>query len=96
MINKKEKKCVRYLFNEMSKAERTVVEIELSLDDDLKSIYENYKMIWISYPVAKIDIQPTSFQSIQEKYLKTQKYKNNKLSFPISGCNSFYFFLWIC
>lgn len=81
MINKKEKKCVRYLLNEMSKAERTVFEIELSLDGDLKSIYENYKMIWISYPVAKIDIQPTSFQSIQEKYLKTQKYKNNKVAF---------------
>jgi ferric-dicitrate binding protein FerR (iron transport regulator) len=65
----------------MSKAECTVFEIELSLDDDLQSIYEKYKMIWNSYPVAKINAQPTSFQSVQKKFLNKQIYKNNKVAF---------------
>lgn len=73
--NQKEKKCVRYLANEMSKAERCVFEIELSLDHDLRDIFERFRMIWFSYPNSEIPKETISFDQIIKKYNKEVKTK---------------------
>ncbi len=54
MINmtKNERKCVRYLAQELSTAARAIFEIELTLDHELKATYENYKLIWDNYPAS--------------------------------------------
>ena len=69
-LNRKEKKCVKYLVNEMSKAERSVFEIEMTIDDELRAVFENYKMIWVSYPESKLPIQGNSFNQIKNQYGK--------------------------
>jgi transmembrane sensor len=74
----KEKKCVRYLANEMSKAERFVFEIELSLDDDLLAVFENFKTIWISYPDSELPKNTISFEQIIKKYENPEKVKSVK------------------
>ncbi len=48
-ITRKERKCIRYLSGEMSTEDRSVFEIELSLDLELKKIFETYKVIWQQY-----------------------------------------------
>lgn len=80
--NIKEKKCVKYLTNEMSKAQRSVFEIELFLDDELLTIFENYKTIWINYPKSNLSINATSFGQILEKH------KKNDISIPPSFSGS--------
>jgi transmembrane sensor len=82
MLNagQKEKKCVRYLANEMSKAERFVFEIELSLDDDLLAVFEKFKTIWISYPDSELPKNTISFGQIIKKYDKSEKVKSVKVS----------------
>ena len=79
-VSQKEKKCVRYLANEMSKAERSVFEIELSLDDDLLAIFENFKTIWILYPHDEVPKQTPSFEDILKKYDQLEKPKSVKFS----------------
>ncbi|WP_179351083.1 FecR family protein [Winogradskyella vidalii] len=49
-ITKNERKCVRYLTQELSTAAKAIFEIELTLDHELKATYENYKLIWDNYP----------------------------------------------
>lgn len=80
MVNQKEKKCVRYLANEMSKAERAVFEIELSLDDDLFGVFENFQKIWLSYPPNELSKRTTSFEEIHNKYNQSEKVKSAKVS----------------
>lgn len=77
-VSQKEKKCVRYLTNEMSKAERSVFEIELSLDDDLLTNFENFKTIWISYPNSELPNATTSFGQIIKKHNKPEEEKSGK------------------
>jgi transmembrane sensor len=77
-VTQKEKKCVRYLTNEMSKAERSVFEIELSLDADLLSIYENFQTIWMSYPNSELLIKTISFGEIINKSNTPVKSKSVK------------------
>jgi len=103
-VSQKEKKCVRYLANEMSKAERSVFEIELSLDDSLLAVFENFKTIWISYPNCEIPKSSLSFEEVIQKYNTAEKRKPLKvyvkrkrvlslsllLVFGLSFC--FYFF----
>lgn len=72
-VTQKEKKCVRYLTNEMSKADRSVFEIELSLDDDLFAIYENFQKIWVSYPKSQLPNRIISFEEILTTYNKPEK-----------------------
>lgn len=73
----KERKCIRYLANEMSKEDRSVFEIELTIDDELQTLYRHYKEIWISYPVGEGGLQPEiSQRKIQEKIRKRFPYKN--------------------
>lgn len=74
-VTQKEKKCVRYLTNEMSKADRSVFEIELSLDDDLFAIYENFQKIWVSYPPSQLPNRIVSFEEILTIYNKPEKVK---------------------
>ncbi|SHM70624.1 FecR family protein [Flavobacterium xanthum] len=81
MIKRKEKKCVRYLASEMSKADRSLFEIELSLDDNLKSIYEDYKMIWVCYPTTKETIITPSFKEIEGTFINHHTLKNNRFNF---------------
>lgn len=101
-VSQKEKKCVRYLTNEMSKAERSVFEIELSLDDDLLANFENFKTIWISYPNSELPKVTPSFGQIIKKYNKPEKEKTVKDSFKknkvllstallLAFCTIFYF-----
>lgn len=79
-VNQKEKKCVRYLANEMSKAERSVFEIELSLDDDLFAVFENFQTIWISYPSIELPKRTLSFEEILNNYNKPEKVRSAKVS----------------
>ena len=78
-VGQKEKKCARFLADEMSEAERFVFEIELSLDNELLSIFKNFKTIWISYPVNELPKKTISFDQIiknnsdQPKKFKSQK-----------------------
>ncbi|HEX9151681.1 MAG TPA: FecR domain-containing protein [Flavobacterium sp.] len=72
---------MRYIVNEMSKAERSVFEIELSLDDELLAIFENYKMIWVNYPQSNLQVPTSSFNQIKDKYKKTDT-TTNTASFP--------------
>lgn len=100
-VSQKEKKCIRYLANEMSKAERSVFEIELSLDDDLLSVFENFQTIWMSYPSSEVPMRTISFKEIITKYNKPEKTKSVKVSikkkvvfsmaFLMVFCLSFYF-----
>lgn len=78
-VSRKEKKCVRYIANEMSKAERSVFEIELSLDDELLAIFENYKMIWANYPQSNLPVTTLSFNQIKDKYRKSEPGTNTTL-----------------
>jgi len=78
MLNagQKEKKCVRFLADEMSEAERFVFEIELSLDNELLAIFENFKTIWISYPVKELPKNTVSLDQIIKKYDQPKKFKS--------------------
>ncbi|MFV8343035.1 FecR family protein [Flavobacterium sp. XS2P39] len=78
-VSRKEKKCVRYIANEMSKAERSVFEIELSLDDELLAIFENYKMIWANYPQSNLPVPTPSFNQVKDKYRKSEPGTNTTL-----------------
>lgn len=100
-VSQKEKKCVRYLTNEMSKAERSVFEIELSLDNDLLSIYENFRTIWICYPDNDLPQRTVSFGQIINNANALEKNKivkrgvRKKIFFSMSillvACSFFYF-----
>lgn len=79
-VSRKEKKCVRYIVNEMSKAERSVFEIELSLDDELLAIFENYKMIWANYPQSNLLVSTPSFNQVKDKYRKATPGTNTTIS----------------
>ncbi|MFV8369968.1 FecR family protein [Flavobacterium sp. LB2R40] len=95
-VSQKEKKCVRYLAYEMSKAERSVFEIELSLDDDLLAIFENFKSIWISYPNSALPKQTISFDEILTTHNKPAKVKSVKVSIKKKAIFSMAFLLVIC
>jgi transmembrane sensor len=92
-VSQKEKKCVRYLANEMSKAERSVFEIELSLDDDLLAIFENFQTIWISYPISELSKQTISFEEILARSSKSERVKSVKVSIKIKAVLSMAFLL---
>ncbi|PNW27307.1 hypothetical protein BKP44_13760 [Formosa algae] len=67
---------------EMSQADRAVFEIELALDHDLKTIYDNYSLIWKHYPISG-KINDPSYevkQSLAEdfSFIKTSKQKQAK------------------
>jgi transmembrane sensor len=79
-VSQREKKCVRYLTNEMSKAERSVFEIELSLDANLLSICENFKTIWVSYPNSELPQSTVSFEDLINRSNKPQKLQLRKAS----------------
>jgi transmembrane sensor len=95
-VSHKEKKCVRYLANEMSKAERSVFEIELSLDDDLLAVFENFKTIWISYPNNEVPKGTISFAEILNKYNNPKKNTSLKISFKKKAAFSMAFLLVFC
>ncbi len=66
-VNKKELKCIRYLSKEMSQEDKAVFEIELTLDRELLTIYQNYKLIWDSYPTHNSTRQPNCFDKPTSK-----------------------------
>ena len=92
-VNQKEKKCVRYLANEMSQAERSVFEIELSLDDNLLVVFENFQTIWISYPISELPKQTISFEEILARSSKSKRVKSVKVSIKIKAVLSMAFLL---
>ena len=75
MINmtKNERKCVRYLTHELSTAARAVFEIELTLDYELKTTYENYKLVWDNYPASLKE-----YPGQEEIQLKSKAVLSNK------------------
>jgi ferric-dicitrate binding protein FerR (iron transport regulator) len=75
-VGQKEKKCVRFLADEMSEAERFVFEIELSLDNELLAIFENFKTIWISYPINHLPQNTISFDQIIKNNDQPKKFKS--------------------
>lgn len=87
-INKKELKCIRYLAGEMSLEDRSVFEIELSLDETLREIFDNYKSVWEQYDTEKSI--PVSFQE------KTLSHKNVMLASAtaVVGIVLFFCFSW--
>lgn len=95
-VSQKEKKCVRYLACEMSKAERSVFEIELSLDDDLRAVFENFKTIWINYPSSELPERTISFEEILNQYNKPEKLKSVKVSIKKKAVLSMAFLLVFC
>ncbi|WP_179349821.1 FecR family protein [Winogradskyella pacifica] len=78
MINmtKNERKCVRYLTHELSTAARAVFEIELTLDYELKTTYDNYKLIWDNYPDSLKEYD--EHKEIQLKSKTVLRNKNRK------------------
>jgi len=78
MINmtKNERKCVRYLTHELSTAARAVFEIELTLDYELKTMYDNYKLIWDNYPDSLKEYD--EHKEIQLKSKTVLRNKNRK------------------
>ncbi|WP_244175253.1 FecR family protein [Flavobacterium urumqiense] len=95
-MSQKEKKCVRYLACEMSKAERSVFEIELSLDDDLRAVFENFKTIWINYPSSELPERTISFEEILNQYNRPEKLKSVKVSIKKKAVLSMAFLLVFC
>lgn len=95
-ISQKEKKCVKYLLNEMSKPERSVFEIELTLDDELLTIFKNFQTIWISYPNSELPKRTIFFEEIIKKYNKLEKVKSVKVSIKKKAVLSMAFLLVFC
>jgi len=97
-ITPKELKCMRYLTKEMSPEDRSVFEIELSIDNELKSLYLEYLNIWTAYPANDLELHPKiSQQKIEGKIKRKSVFKNLYayaallLLFLISGISAFYF-----
>lgn len=72
-ITQNELKCVRYITCEMSKHDRSIFEIELTLDDELKAIYEEFKKAWLNYPLP-------ATQNKVNKDIKNKKPKSSQKS----------------
>lgn len=88
-VNQKEKKCVRYLTNEMSQAERFVFEIELTIDDHLLAIFKIFETIWMNYPDSDLPQNTISFNQIMKKYESTDMVKSVKMSMKKKALLSF-------
>ncbi|WBL24324.1 FecR family protein [Zunongwangia sp. HGR-M22] len=75
-ITPKELKCVRYLTNEMSQEDRSVFEIELSIDNELKELYLEYLSIWKTYPDNDLALNyEVSQQKIEGKIKQRSSYR---------------------
>ncbi|WP_010136618.1 FecR family protein [Ochrovirga pacifica] len=78
-LSNKERKCIRYLTNEMSKSDAAVFEIELSIDNELNSILNTYKEIWNHYPE-----DTDSEKKVRKKYLfKKLRIRKNKKTMTV-------------
>ncbi|MGO4819012.1 FecR family protein [Flavobacterium sp. W22_SRS_FP1] len=64
----------------MSKGERSVFEIELSLDDNLLAIFKNFQTIWISYPNSEFPKKTVSFEDLINRSNKPQRLQLKKAS----------------
>ena len=69
-ITPRELKCIRYLTNEMSKEDRSVFEIELSIDNELKALYLEYLNIWKAYPANDLELHHEMIQQKIEGKIK--------------------------
>lgn len=87
---------MRYLVNETSKAERSVFEIELSLDNDLLTTFENFQTIWISYPICSLPKKSIFFNEIIKKDYKQVKLKSIKFYLNKKSALSMAFLLVLC
>jgi ferric-dicitrate binding protein FerR (iron transport regulator) len=98
MIKHKEKKCIRYLANEMAEAQRCLFEIELTLDDNLKAIYEDYKLIWICYPIISETVMTPSFKEIEGKCINSTIPKSARYNFskPVFCAIGSLFLCFLC
>lgn len=95
-VSQKEKKCARYLTNEMTKAEQSVFEIELSLDDNLLAIFENFQTIWINYPNNELTKQTICFEEILAGSSKSERVKSVKVSIKRKAVLSIAFLVVFC
>ncbi|MCL6218209.1 FecR family protein [Zunongwangia pacifica] len=97
-ITPKELKCIRYLTNEMSTEDRSVFEIELSIDNELKALYLEYLNIWKAYPSNDLELHHEKIQQkiegkIKQKIVpkKLYAYAALLLILIVSGFSIFFF-----
>lgn len=87
---------MRYLANEMSKAERSVFEIELSLDNNLLDIFKDFQTIWNSYPNNELPKRTISFEELIKNSNKPKKVGSIKGSIKKTAVLSIAFLFVFC
>ncbi len=97
-ITPRELKCIRYLTNEMSKEDRSVFEIELSIDNELKALYLEYLNIWKAYPANDLELHREMIQQKIEGKIKQKPSSKNLYTYAavllivlLSGFSFFFF-----
>ncbi|WP_215926633.1 FecR family protein [Winogradskyella psychrotolerans] len=89
-MTKNERKCVRYLTQELSTAAKAIFEIELTLDHELKATFDNYKLIWDNYPESlKAYEAQKDLQLESQNILRTQRSKPNvirRVAYSLAAC----------
>ncbi|WP_179334107.1 FecR family protein [Winogradskyella costae] len=89
-MTKNEKKCVRYLTQELSTAAKAIFEIELTLDHELKATFNNYKLIWDNYPESlKAYEAQKDLQLESQDIYRTQRSKRNviyRVAYSLAAC----------
>ncbi|MGW1453500.1 FecR family protein [Salegentibacter agarivorans] len=75
-LTEKERKCIRYLTKEMQQEDRSVFEIEINIDYELRMLYENYRSIWKAYPIEQEFLHSElSKQKILGKVRRSKSYR---------------------
>ncbi len=89
-MTKNERKCVRYLTQELSTAAKAIFEIELTLDHELKATFDNYKLIWDNYPESlKAYEAQKDLQLESQDIHRTQRSKRNvirRVAYSLAAC----------
>jgi len=67
-------RCIQYITREYTEEERITFEIDLLFDEELKSTYDTYSLLWKAYPTNR-EIWQQAQQQVQEK---SRKYDKNK------------------
>lgn len=64
-------RCIQYITREYTEEERITFEIDLLFDEELKSTYDTYSLLWRAYPTNR-----EIWQQVQEKNKEHHKNKN--------------------
>ncbi|UII25948.1 FecR domain-containing protein [Fulvivirga maritima] len=81
----KELKCVRYLTKEMPPEDRSVFELELTLDYELQDLLEQYQFIWNNYPTDDLlqldDHNPYYTEKLREDLQQNKRQKWQRVAY---------------